>query len=54
MTYNLVNTYDWFKEHAAPLAGHDTGDWDAAMRIANDRRQVPTGLLFQAQRPATN
>jgi 2-oxoglutarate ferredoxin oxidoreductase subunit beta len=51
VTYNLVNTYDWFKEHAARIEGHDPSDWDAAMAIANDRGKVPTGLLFQAQRP---
>jgi 2-oxoglutarate ferredoxin oxidoreductase subunit beta len=51
VTYNLVNTYDWFKENAEPLSGHDPGDWDAAMRVANDRSRVPTGLLFQATRP---
>jgi 2-oxoglutarate ferredoxin oxidoreductase subunit beta len=51
VTYNLVNTYDWFKENAAPVAGHDPADWNAAMAIANDRSKVPTGLLFSAQRP---
>jgi len=51
VTYNLVNTFDWFKEHAQPIAGHDPSDWKAAMDIANDGSKVPTGLLFQAQRP---
>jgi 2-oxoglutarate ferredoxin oxidoreductase subunit beta len=51
VTYNLVNTYDWFKEHAQRVEGHDTADWKAAMDIANDGSKVPTGLLFQAQRP---
>jgi 2-oxoglutarate/2-oxoacid ferredoxin oxidoreductase subunit beta len=51
VTYNLVNTFDWFKEHSEPVQGHDPADWDAAMRIANDRSRVPTGLLYQAQRP---
>jgi 2-oxoglutarate ferredoxin oxidoreductase subunit beta len=51
VTYNLVNTYDWFKEHAQAVGGHDPSDWDAAMRVANDRSKVPTGLLFQASRP---
>ena len=51
MTYNLVNTFDWFKGHAKPIEGHDPSDWKAAMDIANDGSKVPTGLLFQAQRP---
>jgi 2-oxoglutarate/2-oxoacid ferredoxin oxidoreductase subunit beta len=50
VTYNLVNTYDWFKENVA-ATGHDPSDWDAAMASANDRSHVPTGLLFQAERP---
>ncbi|MES2154451.1 MAG: 2-oxoacid:ferredoxin oxidoreductase subunit beta [bacterium] len=51
VTYNLVNTYDWFKDNLAPVAEHDTSDWDAAMRIANNREKVPVGLLYQAERP---
>lgn len=51
VTYNLVNTYDWFKEHAKRVDGHDPSDWGAAMAIANDLSKVPTGLLFQAKRP---
>jgi 2-oxoglutarate ferredoxin oxidoreductase subunit beta len=51
VTYNLVNTYDWFRQNAKPIAGHDTADWDAAMAIANDRSQVATGILYQAERP---
>ena len=50
VTYNLVNTYDWFREHVKPVT-HDPSDWDAAMRAANDRGGVPTGLLYQATRP---
>ena len=50
VTYNLVNTYDWYKENIRAVA-HDTADWDAAMRVANDRSAVPVGLLFQAERP---
>ncbi|MFO1533355.1 MAG: thiamine pyrophosphate-dependent enzyme [Thermoplasmatota archaeon] len=50
VTYNLVNTYDWFKGNVRAV-GHDPSDWDAAMRVANDRSAVPTGLLYQAERP---
>lgn len=51
VTYNLVNTYDWFKQNTKPLDGHDPADWDVAMAIANDRRTVPTGLLYKTIRP---
>ena len=50
VTYNLVNTYDWFKSHIKPVS-HDPNDWDAAMQVANDRSAVPTGILYQADRP---
>lgn len=50
VTYNLVNTFDWFKAHIKGVT-HDPADWDAAMAVANDRSSVPTGLLFEAQRP---
>jgi 2-oxoglutarate/2-oxoacid ferredoxin oxidoreductase subunit beta len=51
VTYNLVNTFDWFRIHAKPIEAHDPADWQAAMAIANDTSKVPTGLLFQARRP---
>lgn len=50
VTYNLVNTFDWFKQNVQAVT-HDAKDWNAAMACANDRTVVPTGLLFEAQRP---
>lgn len=50
VTYNLVNTFDWFKDNIQAVT-HDPHDWNAAMACANDRSVVPTGLLFEAQRP---
>lgn len=50
VTYNLVNTFEWFKDNIQAVT-HDSKDWNAAMAVANDRTVVPTGLLFQAQRP---
>ena len=53
VTYNFVNTYDFFRDHTKDIAaaGHDLNDWDAAMRVANDRTNVPVGILYQANRP---
>ena len=53
VTYNLVNTYDFFRANTKDIAaaGHDASDWDAAMRVANDRANVPVGILYQATRP---
>jgi 2-oxoglutarate ferredoxin oxidoreductase subunit beta len=49
VTYNLVNTFDWFKDNIRAVT-HDPADWNAAMAVANDRTAVPTGLLFQSRR----
>lgn len=51
VTYNLVNTFAWFKQHTKAVGEHDPSDWNAAMAVANDRSVVPVGLLYQAQRP---
>jgi 2-oxoglutarate/2-oxoacid ferredoxin oxidoreductase subunit beta len=50
VTYNLVNTYDFFRANTKQVT-HDPADWEAAMAAANDRTVVPVGLLYQAQRP---
>jgi 2-oxoglutarate ferredoxin oxidoreductase subunit beta len=50
VTYNLVNTYDFFRSNVKPVT-HDASDWDAAMRVANDRSAVPTGILYKTSRP---
>ena len=49
VTYNLVNTFEWFKDNIQAVT-HDPKDWNAAMAVANDRGAVPTGLLFESQR----
>lgn len=51
VTYNLVNTFAWFKEHTKAVEGHDPANWNEAMRIANDKSSVPVGLLYQTTRP---
>jgi 2-oxoglutarate/2-oxoacid ferredoxin oxidoreductase subunit beta len=53
VTYNLVNTFDWFKSNIRNVT-HDATDWDAAMHVANDRSVVPVGLLYQSERPTFN
>jgi 2-oxoglutarate/2-oxoacid ferredoxin oxidoreductase subunit beta len=50
VTYNLVNTYDFFRQNTKAVT-HDPADWDAAMRVANDKTAVPTGILYRAGRP---
>lgn len=53
VTYNHLQDYGFFREHKADIAaeGHDPSDRDAALAIARDRSRVPTGLLYQTDRP---
>jgi 2-oxoglutarate/2-oxoacid ferredoxin oxidoreductase subunit beta len=55
VTYNRVNTYDWYREHSYYLdeePGYDPTDrkqaWDALLH--SDK--VPLGLIYQGNRPA--
>src|SRR2546427_1382078 len=56
VTYNKVNTYDWFKQrvYVAEKEGHDPKDIHAAMSRAMEwpnldgkRDRVPTGVIFE-------
>jgi 2-oxoglutarate ferredoxin oxidoreductase subunit beta len=54
VSFNTVNTYDWYKERVYDISeqGHRTDDFQAAMDLAfagGDR--IPTGLLYKSQRP---
>ena len=58
VTYNKVNTYDWFKQrvYVAEKEGHDPKDQGAAMAKAMEwpnldqkRDRVPTGVIFETE-----
>ncbi len=54
VTFNMLNTYAWFKERVYELAeeGHDTSDLMAAMGKALEfGSRIPLGLLYQIERP---
>lgn len=56
VTFNKVNTYDYFKERVYDLQeeGHDTSDLDAAYKKAYEWDtidKVPTGIFYQTQKP---
>ena len=55
VTFNLINTHDFFKERIKKLEddGHDTGDWKTAYEKAmmfGDT--IYTGLFFESGRPS--
>jgi len=52
VTFNDLNTYAWFREHTRPLEDHDTGDLEAALRLAGSGDPLYTGIFYQTSRPA--
>jgi 2-oxoglutarate ferredoxin oxidoreductase subunit beta len=58
VTFNYLNTYQWFQERVYKLeaAGHDPKDRAAAMEKAmedskSDYKKVPIGLFYKEERP---
>ena len=50
VTYNKVNTYDWFKENLTKLAtieGYDPSNKEAAMQTLMEHQGLVTGLIYQ-------
>lgn len=50
VTYNHLNTYDWYREHVVDVT-HDPADETAAWGVVHDRSRVPTGIIRQVNRP---
>nr|WP_309099412.1 2-oxoacid:ferredoxin oxidoreductase subunit beta [Fredinandcohnia onubensis] len=50
VTYNKVNTYDWFKENLTKLGdveGYDPSDRSVAMQTLMKHNSLVTGLIYQ-------
>lgn len=50
VTYNKVNTYDWFKEHITKLSsieGYDTTNRTEAMKTVMEHEGLVTGIIYQ-------
>jgi 2-oxoglutarate/2-oxoacid ferredoxin oxidoreductase subunit beta len=50
VTYNKVNTYDWFKENLTKLAnveGYDANNKELAMQTLMRHKGLVTGLIYQ-------
>jgi 2-oxoglutarate ferredoxin oxidoreductase subunit beta len=56
VTYNKVNTYDWFKEnltHLSTIENYDTANREAAMQTIMEHKGLVTGLIYQnTERPS--
>ncbi|WP_102692593.1 2-oxoacid:ferredoxin oxidoreductase subunit beta [Rummeliibacillus pycnus] len=50
VTYNKVNTYDWFKEHITKLSsieGYDSSNRAEAMKTVMEHEGLVTGIVYQ-------
>jgi 2-oxoglutarate ferredoxin oxidoreductase subunit beta len=56
VTYNKINTYDWFKENLTKLSdveGYDPSSKDIAMQTLLNHNGLVTGLIYQnTERPS--
>lgn len=54
VSFNHVNTYDWYKKRCKPLAqDHDPRDWGRAMQVALEwGDEIPLGVIYRNDRPA--
>jgi len=50
VTYNKINTYDWFKEHITKLSnveGYDPANRSQAMATLMEHESLVTGIIYQ-------
>ena len=53
VTFNRVNTIQWFKEHTYNLEDHDPSDRQKAFKKANETEKLPLGIFYQIpQKPS--
>lgn len=52
VTFNKVNTYQWFEEHTSPLpSDHDPGDRTMAFARACEEDTLRLGIFYQNEKP---
>ncbi|HSB04424.1 MAG TPA: 2-oxoacid:ferredoxin oxidoreductase subunit beta [Thermodesulfobacteriota bacterium] len=53
VSFNRVNTYQWYKDRCKPLSSsHDPTDWEAAMRLSQQwGEEIPVGVIYRNSRP---
>lgn len=50
VTYNKINTYEWFKEHLTKLSdieGYDSSNRELAMHTVMEKEGLVTGIIYQ-------
>lgn len=51
VTFNPVNTYEWFREHTYELDGSGTRERIEALRLAFETDPMPLGIFRREERP---
>jgi 2-oxoglutarate ferredoxin oxidoreductase subunit beta len=56
VTFNHMNTYDWFRERVYKMDGHDVADKGAALKKAFEEEdtgyaKLPLGLFYRTEKP---
>lgn len=54
VTFNKVNTYDWFKENLVNVderEDYDPTDREGALRLIHETKGMVTGVLYRQERP---
>lgn len=55
VSFNRINTYDWYKKRVYDLSGEDyvADDFEQAMNLARQwGNRIPIGILYQEEKPA--
>lgn len=54
VSFNRVNTWDWYKERCIPLPQeYDPMDWQTAMKVAREwGDKIPVGIIYRNDRPS--
>lgn len=54
VSFNRVNTWDWYKERCKPLPQeYDPTDWQTAMKVAREwGDKIPVGIIYRTGRPS--
>lgn len=53
VSFNRVNTYQWYKDRCKPLpSSYDPTDWEAAIRLSQQwGEEIPVGVIYRNERP---
>ncbi|MBI4639304.1 MAG: 2-oxoacid:ferredoxin oxidoreductase subunit beta [Candidatus Tectomicrobia bacterium] len=54
VTYNKVNTYDWYKENSYYLEeedGYDPSNFEMAVQKVFPKEKLPLGVIYQREKP---